>query len=455
MTSTVRSSDQTTPIAGRRFWVALLLIAFVMPFFFYAGSLRLSPYRIILIVLFVPTLFFWISGRAGRVKGVDFLVLLIGVWPPIALLANHGFAATWEFSGMYMIEAMTPYFIARTMIRDLPTYRFFVLTLFLIIFALLPFAIYENVSGRAILLEMFDKVFDVYRTTDKDLRLGLRRAQASMPHPILFGLFCSPTFALALYTLRSRNGRRSKWRYPTISLAAVFTSLSSGAFMSIAAQMALISWDVIFRNVKQRWKFFLILAGIIYLALELGSNRPVYEIAATKLTFDAGNSWNRVLIFRHSTDDIANNPIFGLGFRDWTRPAWMKPSVDNFWLLQALSYGFPALFAYAGTLLVLFVQVGRAPLSGARAQARIGHLIAITGVSVAVITVHMWDAIFSLYMFLLGAGVWFIDAADGEEELSTAPQADRSIRRSIQYTRFPALAAQSQVAGPASEPDWK
>lgn len=427
------------------------MIAFVMPFFFYAGGLRLSAYRVILMVLFVPTLYFWMSGRAGRVKGIDYFVLLIGFWPPIALMVNHGAAETWEFSGMYMIEALTPYFIARTMIRDLRSYRFFVMTLFLIVLGLLPFAIYENLSGRAILIEMFDKVFDVYRTTEKDPRLGLRRAQASLPHPILFGLFCSPAFALAWYTLRSEGRLRGQLRYPAIALAAVFTSLSSGAFMSIAAQMVLIMWDIVLRNVKQRWMIFLILAGIAYVILEVGSNRPVYEIAATNLTFDAHNSWNRVLIFRHTTDDIANNPIFGLGFRDWTRPAWMKPSVDNFWLLQVLAYGFPALFAYVGALLVLFIQVGRAQLSEAAALARTGYLIAVFGISFAVITVHMWDALFCLYMFLLGAGVWFIEASDNEGEQAATSQADQSVRRSIQYTRFPASAAQAPAVGRASE----
>lgn len=442
MNSSVRSSDQAVPIAGTRVWVALLLIAFVMPFFFDVGGLRLSPYRIVLIVLFLPVLFFWVSGRAGPVKGVDFLVLLIAFWPPIALLVNHGPAETWEFSGIYVIEVLTPYFIARTMIRDLRNFRFFVMTLFLIVLGLLPFAIYENVSGRAILIEMFDKIFDVYKATDKEPRLGLRRAQATLQHPILFGLFCSPIFALTIYTLRSKSGRRSKWRYPAIALAAVFTSLSSGAFMSIAAQMMLISWDVILRNVKQRWKYFLILAGIVYLVLELGSNRPVYQIAATNLTFDVGNSWTRVLIFRHAADDIANNPVFGLGFREWTRPHWMKSSVDNFWLLQVMAYGYPALFAYVGALVVLFVQVGRAQLDVVLAQARTGYLIAVFGVSFAVITVHMWDAIFCLYMFLLGAGVWFIDAKDEDAEQITAPQADRNARSRIQYTRFPVQAAE-------------
>lgn len=448
MTSGVASSDQAASIPGRRFWIALLLVSFVMPFFFFVGTLKLNAYRIVLLLLFVPVVYFWLSGRSGRVKGIDFLVLLTGFWPVLALLVNHGLAQTWQFSGMYIVEAMTPYFIARTMIRDLPSYRFFVWFLSMIILMLLPFAIYENLTNKAIIIDFLGKFLDVYRDTNKDPRLGLWRAQVTLPHPILFGLFCSAAFGLSLYTLRTKSGRRGKWRYPLIAIAAVFSSLSSGAFMSVVGQLILVTWDFILRKVKQRWKIFLVLAAIFYVVLELSTKRTVFQIAATELTFDAHNSWNRVLIARFTADDIARNPIFGLGFRDWTRPAWMKSSVDNFWLVQVLKYGYPQLIAWIAMLITFFVQVGRAQLTGLTALARTGHLITLFGMSFAVITVHMWDAVFCLYMFLLGAGVWFLDApADGEAAVQ--PEADKLRRPPLKYTRFPA-GAQNQRAGHAS-----
>lgn len=450
MVTTVRTSAQARPVSGQTVLIALFLLSLVMPFFFFVGGLRLSAYRIVLLIMFLPAVVFWVSGRAGKIRTIDFLVLLIAIWPPIALLFNHGLADTWEFSGIYAIEALTPYLLARVLIRDMASFRAFVWFLAIIVAALLPFSIIESMTGRAILLEAFDKVFDVYRVTDKDPRLGLRRAQASLPHPILFGLFCSPVFALALYTLRSKSGRHARWRYQIVTLGAVFTSLSSGAFMSIAVQALLVGWDYIFRAVKKRWVYFILLSGAAYLALEIVSDRPVYQIAATRLTFDVQNSWTRVLIFRHTSDDIMSNPIFGLGFEQWSRPAWMKPSVDNFWLLQALSYGFPALFAYGATITMLFVQVARAQHDGLVSLARRGYLIAVFGVCFAVITVHMWDALYCLFMFLLGAGVWFLDENETTEE-SDEPTTQQLDPRVSRYTRFPAPEAVGSAFRRSSE----
>lgn len=41
---------------------------------------------------------------------------------------------------------------------------------------LLPFAAYETISGSLVLIELFGKVFSVYRIVDDESRLGLRRA---------------------------------------------------------------------------------------------------------------------------------------------------------------------------------------------------------------------------------------------------------------------------------------
>lgn len=436
MNRVVQTSSQASEVKNTRLIIALLMIGFVLPFSFFAGGLRLSPYRLVLLMMFVPSFVFWLSGRGGKMRAIDYFMMIVVFWPPLALIANHGIAQTWQFNGMYVIEAATPFLMARVLIRDLKTFRFFVWFYFAVVLFLLPFAVVEAVTGRPVLLDFFDRFFKVYHITNKELRLGLRRAQSTFPHPILFGLFCSPIFAMAWYSLRSKKTGRRQIRYSLVSATAVFFSLSSGALMSVTVQLLLMSWDFVLRQFTQRWKVLLTIAIILYTILELASGRSMFQIMATTLTFDTGNSYTRVLIFRHASDDILANPIFGLGWRDWTRPHWLKPSVDNFWLLQALSYGFPALFGYVATLLSLFIPVSKAKISGELADARTGYLIAVFGLSFAVITVHMWDAIFSLYMFLLGAGVWFMDAKGDNDEVERT-EIKQTGRGAPNYTRFP------------------
>jgi hypothetical protein len=74
-------------------------------------------------------------------------------------------------------------------------------------------------------------------------------------------------------------------------------------------------------------------------------------------------------------------------------------------------------------------------LTGLYARARTGYLIAFSSLSIAAFTVHLWDATYCLFMFLLGCGMWFVDT----DQTSDAGQTGEKIesgRRKIQYTRF-------------------
>ena len=39
-----------------------------------------------------------------------------------------------------------------------------------------------------------------------------------------------------------------------------------------------------------------------------------------------------------------DNPLFGIGLNDWTRPDWMNNSIDSFWLLMTMQHGLIASF---------------------------------------------------------------------------------------------------------------
>ena len=56
--------------------VFLILVALVVPWILNVGSLRLSPYRLVLIVMFVPCLMQFVAGKAGPVRLPDIAVIL-------------------------------------------------------------------------------------------------------------------------------------------------------------------------------------------------------------------------------------------------------------------------------------------------------------------------------------------------------------------------------------------
>ncbi len=414
----------------------ILVIALVMPFFFFLGGMRLSMYRLYLLAFAVPIFVRWIRGVAGPVHFADIAVILTGLWMMVALFANHGVGAVLEFAGITFVETVVPYMAARVLIRDFSAFRLFVKYYFLAVLILVPFAIFENVTGRPILLDLFRSIFSVYHNVNHDPRLGLERAQASMPHPILWGVFAAPLFALSWYVLNQKESFTKAGLRPLVACVAVFTSLSSGAYLGIVLQMFLVAWDEILKTIKSRWTIFLILFGVFFFYVEIFSNRTIFQIIAGELSFSSGNALHRIRIWNNAIDDVYANPIFGIGLNEWTRPHWMKPSIDNFWLVIAMRHGIPTFLLMTLIIAATIWKAARAPLTGAGARARTGYLIVLSTLVFCASTVHLWDATYCFFMFLLGAGQWFANGDPADEETSHEDMASPG-RRTIQYTRFP------------------
>lgn len=439
MTATFKTSMKATSPAKvktvNKVLIALFVFSLIMPFFFFLGDLRLSVYRIFLLVFSLPMFALVLSGSAGRFRVVDILVFILSIWFFLSLLVVHG-SDQFEYATITVIETLVPYATARVLVRGYEGFKTFVWWHFVAVLFLLPFAIYESMTGRPILIEVFRGVFSVYPDGQHAPRLGLYRAQATLPHAILFGVFAMPVFALSWYVLGFKNGLIKRLSRPLIAGGAVFTSLSSAAFLGIALQVLLMLWDRIFRRFRSRWVILGIVFGTLYAVLELSSNRNVFQILANEISFSAGTAYNRIHIFNNVMDDITQNAVFGIGLNDWSRPEWMKQSIDNFWLVISLRHGLPAFVLVLMVNLLLFVQIVIKPMTGNKDRARTGYLIVLASLLMCASTVHYWDASYCFFMFFLGAGVWFLDDALSNEDGELANEAIVSGRKELGYTRF-------------------
>ena len=189
-------TDSTAKSSKLAFPVTVFLISLTLPFIFQLGDIRLSVYRIILLPLILPLLFFWVSGGAGRIRVADIALLLLCLWGTISFSIVHGVQTGVETGGIMFIETIGPYLLARCYIRDAFTFRKMVVLLFLIVLTLMPFAFIEAVIGRNILLEFMDGIWPSYHRVAKNPRWGLQRVQATFEHPILFGVFCGSAIGL-------------------------------------------------------------------------------------------------------------------------------------------------------------------------------------------------------------------------------------------------------------------
>lgn len=430
--------------------VPLFILALALPIVFYAGPLRLSPYRAVLLALFIPCLMAWLAGRLGRVRLPDVLILMACVWGMLALTINHGLEIAWEPAGILLIETFGAYLLGRLLIRNEHGFRSMVRVLFWTICILLPFAILEFLTGRAILVEVLQSVAVVVAQVETDTRYGFHRAQVVFEHPILYGVFCASGIGLTYYVTgpaRSALGRLL-WTAP-VALAAIL-SLSAGAAASIVAQVSLAGWDNFTRKIRHRWRLLGILVVAAYVVVDLLSNRTPFHVFVTYLTFSVETGYYRILIWNWGIAEVMRHPLFGIGLGDWERPQWMSASIDNFWLVSAVRYGAPTFLMLAGAVALIMRALGRLDSSDERLRAcRGGLLVTLGGLAIAGCTVHYWNALYVWFMFLIGSGVWMLDD-EKPQQVTAGPSREHRERRMVDRRRPPKpLDVPTRARGPA------
>ncbi|RLS58103.1 MAG: hypothetical protein DWH91_03200 [Planctomycetota bacterium] len=404
------SSDKKTGLGGLAWPAALFILALATPpeLSVNAGGLRLSAYRIVLLLSFLASIRKLFSGKVGSVHGADWLVILHSFWSMLALINYAGVGQGLETGGIYFIEALGAYLLGRCYIRNSADFAAMSRLMFMIVVIMSGFALIESVTGKHFIRETSRAILGGPSLVPIEPRMGLHRAYGSFDHPILFGIFCASSFALAFYLTVPHKRFRSKWARTMFTLGGTFFSLSAGAFSALGIQIFLVGWDLMTRNIGRRWS---ILGGIfaaIWTVISLSSNRSPIKVFLTYFTFSPGTGYNRIRIFDCGTAEIARHPLLGIGLGDWERPSWMvSGSMDNFWLATAVRYGLPAFLALAGALLWLSVSMSNRNYPSKDTQnSRAAWLVCMIGLSIAGSTVHYWNALFCLFAFLLGSGAW-------------------------------------------------
>lgn len=222
----------------------------------------------------------------------------------------------------------------------------------------------------------------------------------------------TPYLSPAFYVIGRRWTGLRKYIGPGLASLGVFLSLSAGAFLALAVQITLAIWDRVTRGVSHRWYIF---GGLLlgWTLVSLLSNRTPIKVFLTYLTFNPGTAYNRLRVWEYGSAEAMRHPLLGIGFGDWERPAWMlSGSMDNFWLATTVRYGFPAFLSLAGVLLALYVSMALShKVTGETRRCRAAWMAMVAGLTMAGCTVHFWNALFCLFCFLLGSGVWIIAAS--------------------------------------------
>lgn len=401
--------------------VIAFLLSLIIPISFNLGPMRLTPYRLFLLGLFVPLFVAWAQGRAGRIRAPDWFMLAHALWGALTLLLG-GAGATAATAGIFVLETFGAYLLARVLIRDRESFAAFARAfVWMVILVLLPVGAVESFTGRQLLQEIFRAFGESVPNAPTDPRFGLDRAQGPFPHPILFGVFCASAFGLALLPADGTNAGATRIVKVLGVSAATFLSLSTGPYLPILFLLMLYGWDRTVTFVPKKWNLLGALFVGLYVVLDLIATRNPIVAVVTRIAMNAHTAYFRVQIWNYGIENVWAHPLFGLGLGDWARPSWMPPSVDNFWLLVAMRHGIPGVLTVALVVVMVFRIVGRAgPLSAAEQGQRKALLFTLTGVSLAICTVHIWNAPLVMMMFLLGSGLWMADATAADRAHPTS-----------------------------------
>jgi hypothetical protein len=263
-------------------------------------------------------------------------------------------------------------------------------------------------------------------------RWGLTRVQSVFDHPILFGVCTGSLLALVHLVLGYQESLGRRLLRTLVVGGTAFMSLSAGPISAIAIQASLLSWNGLLRGIKGRWMILIALFVSLFLLLELVANRSALNIVVSMFVFEPGSYWFRRLIWEYGTAAAWAHPVFGAGLGDWERPAWMPPSIDNFWLMHAVYHGLPAAFLMPLSFFSVVLPVAlRRGLDGRLDEYRTGFLIAMGTLFLVGWTVHFWNSTYVLFLFLLGSGVWMLDAPHTRGGVLPVKEGCRSGPRSL------------------------
>lgn len=393
--------------------VALFFVGIMLPpeLSLNLGSLRLSGYRVVLIVLFLPCVYALIAGKHVKFSVFDGLVFGHALWAVMSLIKWGGVGQGIESGGIYVIEFAGAYLVGRLYIRTYEDFEAFANAFVWVVVGLLVFTLPEALTEIHILRDSFAAVLGGPGAPYIDKRMGIERAFGPFDHPILYGVFSASAFSMAYYVIAKRDFRNIRGLSRTAGvMLATFLSGSGGPYVVLAVQICVAAWERILNGVVGRWRALFALFALVYLWIDLLSNRTPFHVFVTYLTFSPQSAYNRINIWNYGTAEVGRHPIFGIGLGDWVRPVWMSDSMDNFWLLIAVRFGLPAWLMLVALLIGLVVVIGsRKKLPQDWQNARHAWAFTLFGISVAAATVHLWNSLFVLFMFLIGSGIWMAD----------------------------------------------
>lgn len=360
----------------------------------------IPPYRFFLIPAF---LFIVGSGLRGRWRMIlpDYLMVICVGWIWLALY-NTTRSDDWITAAIAQtVDIGLAYFFARAAFKTLRDLRMFLLLMVPGLAIMAGFVALEAILHRHILQPFVGSLVGVGGYYPIDERMGLMRSRGPFPHPILAGIFFASF--LPLFWMSGLRG----WPRKIGIAASLFAgfSVSSAAMLALSVSSILMIYNWLSeRIVNLSWRMFFVGLSILVFVLELATDSGSFNLIMRYASFNSLSSYNRVLIWRYGTENVAKHPWFGVGYGYWERPLWMGSSIDHYWLINAIQFGIiPPLMMALTTILAVLAVFRRVKLANpVDKTAYIGLAIAVSVFALGAVSVSLWLSVQVWFHMLIG-----------------------------------------------------
>lgn len=391
------------------------------------GTTLLPVYRFMLIpaVLYVMG-----SALRGRIRfnWIDWSIIAATAWIALALFMTT--EATEAFTAVVAqtTDIAFAYFFGRYTIRSVRDLRMFLIFMAPALLVLGLILIAESLTHQRLLQQVAGAITGKNVAYGIDLRLGLFRAPGPFPHPILAGVFLASFLPLyALVGLRN-------WPKVVGIIAAYcsFFTVSSAALLGLVLVSGLIAYNWLSERITNiSWRLFFFFTAVFIFFAETATGSGSVGLIMRFGSLNSHSSFWRALIWDYGTKNVAANPWFGLGYKDWVRPIWMQTnSVDHFWLLIAMRFGIlPAALLALATTLAVFQLMRAASQAGYHdRRALIGVAMSLAIFAISIISVALWLSAHIWFFMLLGLAATLARSAGDDQRLPATVGASRLVR---------------------------
>jgi hypothetical protein len=351
-------------------------------------------------------------ARGGYVPVMsDFFVPLMAGWMALSLAMTIGLKGLLSIDTALILEFLSAYLIARCLFGTAAGLEQFVKVLLVVAMGLVLLGLVEEAARANVISSLASRLFHTSRTliltagnvTTTQYRMGLVRVRVSFEHSILYGAFFAVSAPLFFYVLQSIRLRLIALG---VCLMGTLLSLSSGPMLCFAIFVSGITFDSLFWRLRWRWTFLALFCLYVLAVILLTVDQPVE--ALIKLgTLDPQTGIYRLRIWHWIGYNLRDSWMFGIGNKDWQRPAQMVDSVDSLWLVQSLRSGYVGVGLLALVIFSPFFvwpprQLPTFP-SRRYDQLRIAVGISILQLVFLAFAVHIWGIMWAYLAMLLGA----------------------------------------------------